>query len=326
MPDISKITMPSGTTYDIKDATARELISTGITFTKSTSADTTPAGVTWNNSGTTITGTLAASADTVGYIYLVPASKTETKDIFEEYVTVQDGGAYSWERFGNTEITLSDLGNLAYEDSVTLNKDTVTVLGTNSTISVTKPTASVTPTTATAITGLGDASTDDFVKSYPGATSKMNTVSIVPTDGTVSIPNVTGNTDVVATAVSSFGTPATWSFTVTNETLTITGANGAAASGSNVTASKVTLGTNLTAAKVGNATTVATGALSASGSGASVMTGLGTATTGAAVTSIGVASTSSFMVEASVDVSQPTASISADSKTVLTNNTTITIS
>jgi len=27
MPDISKITLPSGNTYDIKDATARELIS-----------------------------------------------------------------------------------------------------------------------------------------------------------------------------------------------------------------------------------------------------------------------------------------------------------
>lgn len=33
MPDISKITLPSGNTYDIKDAVARELIAGGQTIT-----------------------------------------------------------------------------------------------------------------------------------------------------------------------------------------------------------------------------------------------------------------------------------------------------
>ena len=32
MPDISKITLPSGNTYDIKDATARQMISGGVSF------------------------------------------------------------------------------------------------------------------------------------------------------------------------------------------------------------------------------------------------------------------------------------------------------
>lgn len=32
MADISKITLPSGNTYDIKDAVARELIAGGISF------------------------------------------------------------------------------------------------------------------------------------------------------------------------------------------------------------------------------------------------------------------------------------------------------
>lgn len=32
MPDISKIKLPSGSTYDIKDAVARQMISGGVSF------------------------------------------------------------------------------------------------------------------------------------------------------------------------------------------------------------------------------------------------------------------------------------------------------
>lgn len=32
MPDISKITLPSGTTYDIKDSVVREAIAGGVSF------------------------------------------------------------------------------------------------------------------------------------------------------------------------------------------------------------------------------------------------------------------------------------------------------
>lgn len=90
-------------------------------------------------------------------------------------------------------------------------------------------------------------STDTFVKSYPGATSKL---------ATTTVPNVT-----------SVGAASTWSFSMgtgdhTNA-LIISGGNGSAP----------TLGT---------AKTVATGSLAANGGGASVMTGLGTPTTGSA--------------------------------------------
>lgn len=50
MADISRITLPSGNTYDIKDATARQMISGGVSFI-----------VAWDG-----TGTAAAQKITVG--------------------------------------------------------------------------------------------------------------------------------------------------------------------------------------------------------------------------------------------------------------------
>ena len=121
MADISKITLPSGTTYDIKDAVARSMAAAGVTFTKCTSAANTPKDVTWDDDGTTITGTLAASASTTGVFYLVPVTTSGGKDIFAEYFTVKDGNNYSWEKVGTTDIDLSDLGALAYKDSASGN-------------------------------------------------------------------------------------------------------------------------------------------------------------------------------------------------------------
>ena len=91
MAEISKITLPSGTTYDLKDATARQMISQGITFVRSTNAANTPKDVTWDDDGTTITGTLVASASTKGYFYLVPSTNAAGHDIWDEYVTVEQG-------------------------------------------------------------------------------------------------------------------------------------------------------------------------------------------------------------------------------------------
>ena len=290
MADISKITLPSGNTYDIKDATARQMISGGISFIVAWDGSSTPviadipAGVTVTYNGTDYTGTLAASADTIGGFYLVKSTSTETKDVYEEYVTIDKGSStYDWEKIGNTKVDLSSLGDLAYEDTVTLSKGsgdqvlgesttftagassvsfaahtTDKVIGSDATFSVTQPTITVTPSTtnikATASgAAVGADGTDTFVKSYPGTTSKLETTSV---------PNVT-----------SAGSASTWSFamgTGTNaETLIISGANGSAA----------TLGTAITAA---------TGSLNANGGGASVMTGLGTATTASALTGVKV--------------------------------------
>ena len=99
------------------------------TYVVSTDAASTPYGVTWDDGGTTITGTLVASASTEYKIYLVPI--TSNSNNYDEYITVKVGSTYSWEKFGS--IGLPDLdnyvknksghsggtaGDLAYKDSV----------------------------------------------------------------------------------------------------------------------------------------------------------------------------------------------------------------
>lgn len=338
MADISRIKLPSGNYYDIKDAVARQMIAGGVSFVIAWNGSSTPvvadipAGVVVRYNDTNYTGTLAASADTVGKFYLVKSStQIETLDIYDEYATI-GSSPYSWEKIGDTSLDLSSLKALAYKDNVVLNigegdnvlgeattftaaassvsfaaHTTKNAIGASSTFSVTQPTITVTPTTtnikatasgaavgadgtANAITGFGTHTTDTalgtgatftttvtpattnikatasgaavgadgtdtFVKSYPGATSKL---------ATTTVPNVT-----------SAGSASTWGFAMGSgddaETLIISGANGSAP----------TLGT---------AKTVATGSLSATGGGGTVMTGLGTATTASALTGVKVTS------------------------------------
>lgn len=154
MADISKIKLPSGNEYDIKDAVARQMIAGGVSFNivwtaadyASSSAPaaaklaTIPAGVIvyYNNGSGSATGTLAASTDTIGKFYLV-YSKTQagTLDAFDEYVTVGED-TKSWEKIGDTLIDLSGVVT-----NVTLNKSTDTVIGSDATFSVTQPTVSL---------------------------------------------------------------------------------------------------------------------------------------------------------------------------------------
>lgn len=290
MAEISKITLPSGNTYDIKDATARQMISGGVSFiiawdgTSTPTVANIPAGVVVRYNDTDYTGTLSTADAQAGAFYLVKSSTAVgTLDVYDEYVVAGPTGGKFWEKIGDTQLDLSDLGALAYKDNVTLSKGsgdqvlgeattftnasssvtfsggtTDKALGVDTTFTVTQPTITVTPTTtnikATASgTAVGADGTDTFVKSYPGATSKL---------ATTTVPNVT-----------SAGSASTWTFTLGTgtdaETLIISGANG-------------------TAPTLGTAKTVATGSLSASGGGGTVMTGLGTATTGSALTGVTV--------------------------------------
>ena len=259
MPEylISQILLPDGNTYDIKDAYARDMIEDllagALSFIKCTAAADTPAGVQWDDNGTTITGTLVASTTTKGKIYLVPQKNGAGKDIFEEYVTVNTGTeqspTYAWEKLGDTEINFESLGQLAYKNTVTLNKQPDSVLGADTTF--TAAASSVT------FTG-GDR--EKYVKSYPGVTQKLATTSIkgVGTDvtfnavsadpGTVTATKVTFGTDTSASVIT------TAAKTATNTVL-----------GTATTASKATAGTAKTVAKaaasatnvsyVGNAST-----------------------------------------------------------------------
>lgn len=119
MPEISKIVLPgSAQAYDIKDATARSLISGGVSFIIAWNGSSTPAvanipyGVQVVYNSTTYTGTLAASSSTMGKFYLVKSStlpSEDSLDIYDEYVTIENGSTYFWEKLGDTKANVSGL-------------------------------------------------------------------------------------------------------------------------------------------------------------------------------------------------------------------------
>lgn len=356
MADISKITLPSGNTYDLKDATARELIAGALTFTVCWDGASTPvvanipAGVVVTYNGTSYTGTMATSSATIGTFYLVK-SGTGT-NAYDEYVVANN----AWEKLGSQEVDLSNLGELAYKDmdyllsNLVIKKTTDVVLGeattfTNSASSVSHFststdtvlgsdatfTTSVTPSTtnikatasgaavgadgtAAAITGFGAHTTETFVKSVSAETGNKLVTTTVPNvtgNTSVSIPNVTGNTAVSIPNVTSVGSASTWSFTMGSgdnaETLIIGGGNSTAPTlGTALSASKVTLGTTLSASKVtlGTAKTVATGAISSTGTGDAVVTGVTIGDSASAITALGTPTTSNCLTGVKV-TSQP---------------------
>lgn len=113
MPDISRITMPSGTTYEIKDEQARRAKSwLGITSTPLEDGSTTNPITIGSSSVTAVSGDITS---------------------YDEQEFIFNGT--QWQAFGD----LSDLGQLAYADTAS---GTVTAAGT-----VSKPSITVTPQT-----------------------------------------------------------------------------------------------------------------------------------------------------------------------------------
>lgn len=283
MADISKITLPSGNTYNIKDSVARQMISGGVSFIIAWDGNLTPvvadipSGVKVTYNDTVYTGTLAATADTVGSFYLVKSSSTpggEILDIYDEYVTVSQGGdpaVYFWEKLGDTKLDLSDVVT-----GVTLNKNTDTVIGTDSTFTITQPTVSLS-TEATASTG---------------------SVSVV---SDITGASVSGD-DV--TVITGLGTPSTKSAIGANSTFKITQPTVSLETGATAGTGVVSLATDA------SGTTKYLGATASNGNvdwdskdTVTVITGLGTPTTGNAVGK-----------DATFNVTQPTVSMSlADS-------------
>lgn len=333
MPDISRITLPSGNTYDIKDTIARQMISGGVSFIICTAASNTP---------TAAGGSLAPADAQKGAFYLVSTSTdTSDYDYYDEYVVIEGGEGLDWEKIGDTQIDLSNVVT-----GVTLNKQTDKALGEATTFSVSKPTITVTPTTtnikatasgtavgangtAAAVTGYPNTTTDTFVKSVSADTTKKLV--------TTTVPNVTGNTSVTANK-------STWTFTMGTgdaaETLIIGGGNG-----SDVNATNTTLGTAKTVA-TGAATTAGTGAAVVTditiGDSASALTGLGTPTTATTLTGVKVTTQPTVKLETSatsgtgiVGVATGITSATAgdqtitvgtnDKVTVLTDQTSITV-
>lgn len=259
MPVIENVQLPSGNTYAVRDADAQSKLTNvytkGETYTR---AEVQAAIAEAMKGGYLAVNTLpTASEDTLGHIYLVPNPDGSGDNVRIEYVTVQSGSSYTWEKLGTTELNLDNLDLAKGSGDM--------VLGEGTTFTASQPPVDISGGTS-----------DTFVKSYPGQSGKLETTTV---------PNVTGNAPVSIPNVTSVGSASTWNFAMgtgnEDTTLIISGGNGAAP----------TLGTALEASKVtlGDAKTVATGGVSAGGGGSDVMTGLGTAVTGTAVTDVGSA-------------------------------------
>ena len=193
-----------------------------------------------------------ASASTMGKLYLIPVAGGSGQNVKEEYITWEDSGTYEWEMIGTTEPDLSNYATLGHTHSVTPNS---------------------TKLSATATGGAVSASgTDTFVKSYPGTSSNLVTTSLKGVSGTTSVATIT-------TAGSS-GSAASWGASVDADGVL------SFAWTANTPTSLPTFGSATVATADANATTVATGSLDGAGAGATVLTGLGTATTASAVTGV----------------------------------------
>ena len=294
MAEISKIKLPSGNSYDIKDAVAREMISGGVSFTiawDGTNAPTVeniPEGVVVKYNNVSYTGTLDADVAEAGAFYLVKSSTSptsETLDIYDEYVPVGTTGSKTWEKIGDTQVNLTDVVT-----DVSLSKQTDVALGEGTAFTATG-TAVGADGTAAAVTGYPNTITDTFVKSVTAETNK-NLV-------TTTVPNVT-----------SAGTASTWDFTMGSgndaETLIISGANN-------------------TIPTLGTAKTVATGETSTSGTGDAVVTGVTIGSSAAAITGLGTPTTATALTGVKV-TAQPTVTAGAQDKiTVLTNTTDVSV-
>ena len=236
---LHSIKLPNGTTYEIHDAQAIHSL-----------ADLAALGMDVDGAFV-FKGTVATVADLpttgnkVGYVYHVTADHSEYV-----WAKVDGGTSESWEEFG--------------DHFLVDHKHTVTVAGSNGTSSVSGSATVTGGNAASSVSGTASIANapkvsasakyakvstgnDTFVKSYPGATSKLVTTSITPA-GT-------------ATNVISSVTPTTGS---------ITGVSGS------TTASKATAGDAVAVAKAGTAVTLATRASS--------QTTVGNANVGTAVT------------------------------------------
>lgn len=299
MADISKITLPSGNTYDIKDAVAREMISGGVSFiiawdgTSVPDVTKIPAGVVVKYNGTNYTGTLAAEDETVqaGAFYLVKSGTTTSgtpSDAYDEYVPVGTTGSKTWEKIGDTQIDLTDVVT-----GVTLSKQTDTVIGSDATFTITQPsitlstgssgdvtvaTGSTTKYMAatasgggaawnskdqvTAVTGYSNPSTDTFVKSVSAETNKnLVTTSITGTDGTESVSKVTKTASKLVTT------------SIPNVTAAGSASTWSFTMGSGDAAETLIIGGgNGSAPTLGTAITAATGSVASNGAGSAIVT------------------------------------------------------
>ena len=200
MADISKITMPSGNTYDLKDAWARQQIAglsnvtryIGVTTTALTDgASTNPITIN-GESVTAVTGDMTIYTSGSG------ASAVNKEFLFDGSV---------WQELGS--IDFSNLGDLAYKDTAS---GSFTPSG-----SMTDPTISVSSA------GTTDSFAQTVATAAPGATAPANAVTTCSYDAqteTLSLYQVGYTTSSAKTGDASYSASGT-AFTGTAGTVTV---------------------------------------------------------------------------------------------------------
>lgn len=113
MAEISKITLPDGSSYNIKDTTARAEIEALAKIGVDIKVESTLP---------------QASEDTMNSIYLVPSSNSSYQNTYDEYLTIKrlimpNFYGYSWEKIGSTAVDLTNYVNKK-TDGVSLDFDT----------------------------------------------------------------------------------------------------------------------------------------------------------------------------------------------------------
>lgn len=304
------------------------------------------------------------NTSTLGKIYLVKSTTLpddDTSDIYDEYVTVDNGAnagnnRYTWEKLGDTRIKLGDIVTKVTLDTT----KTATVIGTNSTMKVkTAPTYTVTPAT-TYVKGTASGAavsytpdTDTFLKKITPTSKKLQTTTVIGVQSSVAKASKATQGDSVTAATGDSTTSSStdaWikGWSVTNELLTLGGATMNTQQIPQYTFSDVDVPKKNT-----SATTVANGSLVATSTTTNVggtivesVTSSGSGYTANAVTSLGNAkvtqptitlstsgteTTGSTAVAAATAVNAKNTNVGAvewnskDSKTVLLNTTSITV-
>lgn len=218
MANIKQITLPSGNTYDLVDAGARELIAElqnnakfiGVTTTELSDGDTTNPITIDGESVTAREGDWTISDD------------TKKEFIFN---------GTSWQEFGD----MSDLGSLAYKDSASGTvTDYVTggsgsFTGTTATLKITPAgSVSLTNTNKTATVSKASSGTATYTPEGTNASSSVSGSCSVTATGSVSTPTISVKTAGSTTTVNSITSVGTLpsatmpTYTVANEVLTIT--------------------------------------------------------------------------------------------------------
>ncbi len=324
-PVLSKITL-SGTTYDLKDAHARELLENlsgaihyrGVTTTALEDGDTTNPITIDNKSYTAVSGDVVIyqTEGTEGLEFLFNGTK------WNEFGSTGSLKALAFKDTASGNISATDSGHTHTYDKTS--KTHSVTQGTVSASGSFTPAGSITTGTGTANYTPAGTNASSAVSLTGGETKKLVTTNLRGVSGTTSVPGSPTVATDTASKITAWSAGTMFSASVSGETLTLTpGTAPSMTYAEQAVVESYTEGTAVTVATAdANATTVATGAVDASGAGATVATALPTGGTAAAQTFTGTGAELKFTgTQDTVSVSGTTSGVSVADHTQTSTNT-----